>query len=264
MDTRFSAFIMDISGSRELSKANRLKIKQTLEALEETIHDWTHGVIPCKTDLRMGDELLVVAEHYHAAYILAYHIYSIWRGIAHPPYFGIAVGNTEETWGEIGDIRLWTHPVIAQAREASEILKSRRRHKPEMYLYHSVDDVSYELNYLLEVQHTLMSQQSQQQRWASLLYTYLRSQQEVSESLDISVPAVSGLISRGNYDVTEKTYDMIVRRLEKLECSDSGDKCNFEAQQLQRTRLVDNIQTHRRRKIQGAEEFVVETLLDLL
>lgn len=264
MSTQFSAFIMDVSASRELSKANRARIRGALTALEQTIHKWTRNVFLCKTNLRMGDELLIVAEHYSAAYLLAYHIYTVWRGVSHSPYFGISVGNTDETWEEIGDINLWTHPAIAQAREASEVLKSRRLHKPDMYFYYSAEKVTYELNYLLEIQHTLMSQQSQQQRWASLLYTYLRSQQEVSERLDISIPAVSGLIGRGNHDVIEKTHDMLVRKLNVLELSESDGIISQTEQDKLKAQLIDNIRADRLVKIHDTEEFILDTLMDLL
>lgn len=218
----FSLFIMDVTNSSNFSDKGELT--SYLKFWEEVLNQCTENT-KIVAKYRMGDEIICVAEHYSTAYLLAYYILGQWKYSDAMPYFGLATGEFQVDFDEIGEVEYWQHPAIKRAREQSELIKHSQREtywrlakQETLQTLDSFDSHSQD-NLLLKMQSSLIELQSEAQFQVRALYQLLESQKEVGHYLGKTQATISSLYSRGNSKLIQEIASDITNRLQKWEAT---------------------------------------------
>ncbi|UOE96206.1 transcriptional regulator [Alkalihalobacillus sp. LMS39] len=222
MERPISIFLMDVSNST--SKNNWNEMTNYLNKLEKVIREWTKGCIFSFVKHRKGDEILFVAEGYTTAYIIAYYIKLFWKYTEQPPYFGVTFGDIDEDPCTI-DIETWNHPLFKKARNALETEKSSGRsigisvHLHPNFYYSPLEIENFEstLNLFIELQCTLVEEQTNAQRMVCLLYSLLNEQKKIANLLQKTPATISNHLKKGKAKLIIKTYYHILQQINKEE-----------------------------------------------
>lgn len=213
-----SVFIMDVSNSS--SADNGETLSRYLSKLESTVKSWSGRV---QVNHRAGDELIVLAEGYSSAFIIAFYISRIWGYRLNAPYFGLSFGGIEKNIDTI-DIEKWIHPLVKQARDANEYLKKQKDR--ESFHFQSIDiepELLDMMNGVLSLQHVLSAQQTEIQRLVCSLYLIYGKQNAVADLLGRSAPTVYSHFKKGHSEQIFQSFREIVGVLESIEAKSFPD-----------------------------------------
>lgn len=228
MTNPVSVFIMDVSNSSKEGIGSELS--NYLQDLEERIGVWTKDITRTKVIHRSGDEIVVVSSGYATAYTLAFYISRIWSFKEHQPYFGISYGDIQNDVSTL-NIETWVHPLMKQARNASDILK-RQGQKRDQFNFALADvlneKISEEhyffrsqfetlLNVVLKLQQDQMNEQTDIQSLACSLFLILNQQNKVAHYLDRSASTVSSHIKKGKCESIISSFNDVLKVLNSLQ-----------------------------------------------
>ncbi|CAM4001107.1 hypothetical protein [Mesobacillus thioparans] len=216
-----SVFIMDVSDSS--SKGNGEALSSYLSKLESMIKSWDGQSGLVQVRHRAGDELIVLAEGYSTAFIIAFYISRIWKYRRNTPYYGLSFGSTEKSIDTI-DIEKWIHPLVKQAREANDYLKKQKDR--ESFRFQSFDiepEFLVMMNGMLSLQHVLSTQQTDIQRLVCSLYLIFGKQNAVADLLGRSAPTVYSHFKKGHSEQILQSFREIVGVLDSLEAKTFPD-----------------------------------------
>ncbi|MBU9712029.1 hypothetical protein [Evansella tamaricis] len=230
MKNPVSIFIMDVSNST--SNSNWNNISSYLDQVEDWIKEWVSPVGKSIVKHRRGDEIIFVSEHYFTAYIVACTLTHLWKYPEHKPYFGMSFGIIDKEIDAI-NIETWNHPLVKLARDANEIIKQSNNRIPILfhlqrdYLIDNNSDFSgnnkcfmemeNSLNLLLELQHNLMNNQTDNQRLIRSLYFIYGQQKLVASLVNKSPATISSHYKKGNTGLIFKTQTQIEQNLNSFQ-----------------------------------------------
>ncbi|PEL14299.1 hypothetical protein [Bacillus sp. AFS017336] len=213
MKTPVSIFIMDVSNS-SYDEVFGQELSMYLKEIVEMINEWTDGVVKTIVKHRMGDEILLVSNHYSSAYVLAFYISRIWKYKDNQPYFGLTFGDINLELDEI-DIETWIHPLLKKARLANESLK-RISNRPKFSfkltdLNNENDLFEFEMmfNLLLTLQNTLIENQTEIQGIICSMYLIFMKQKKIASILDKTPATISSHFRKGNSGEILNTFEEI-------------------------------------------------------
>ncbi|WP_191565601.1 hypothetical protein [Metabacillus idriensis] len=190
-----SIFIMDIQNSSQEGIGEELSAY--LEKMVKWIKTWTNDDVIVKH--RRGDEIILIADGYSAAYTIAHFISIIWKFPNNPPYFGLSYGEINKELKDI-DIEAWIHPIIKQAREANEILKSEAANRAQFRFHLNEKQAEFKMliNSLLILQKKLINEQTDIQRFVFSLFEIFNQQRKVASFLEKSPSTISSHFKKGS------------------------------------------------------------------
>lgn len=246
MSTNVSVFIMDISNSSQEQTGHELS--EYLEELKTNIVVWTQYIVETKISHRAGDELVVVCKGYATAYTLAYYINHVWKFSNHKPYFGLTFGEIPEKLSEI-NLETWIHPLMKQARNASDHLKNQQNRSQFHFALTNVSgkqsftvfNKQFEtlINTSLMLKQEQMNEQTDIQSLVCSLYFILGQQTKVSDYLERTTPTISHHMRQGKTQTILRAFHDIVNVLDSLDTQDEqGLNSNLQSN------IKRNIQYH--------------------
>lgn len=219
MNKPFSVFIMDITNSSKF--LNGEELTEYLSFWENTLTDMT-DFLGIKAKYHFGDEIICVADDYYSAVMLSYYMIYNWKYENFMPYFGISFG---ESRGEIEDVDIWNHPSIKKARQANEKIKFNASRDSLIYIdtpKNCFSD-SIDLNLIVQMQTTLIKNQTNKQREILGLYSLLDSQKEVADILNRKPPTISKHFKKGNVEIIIKNAENILSYFIMLQVQEDLD-----------------------------------------
>ncbi|MBT2677991.1 hypothetical protein J7E38_03205 [Bacillus sp. ISL-35] len=213
-----SVFIMDVSNSS--SAENGETLSRYLSELESTVKSWSgRGQV----NHRAGDELIVLAEGYSSAFIIAFYISRVWKYRLNAPYFGLSFGSIEKSIDAI-DIEKWIHPLVKQARDANDYLKKQKDRESFHFQSNDIEpELQVMMNGMLSLQHVLSEQQTEIQRLVCSLYLIYGKQNAVADLLGRSAPTVYSHFKKGHSEQILQSFQEIVRVLDSVEAKSFPD-----------------------------------------
>jgi hypothetical protein len=229
MTNPISIFILDVSNSSSEDMGETLT--GYLDDIVHSIIQWTKNIGHIKVRHRSGDEIIFVGYGYSTAYIIAFFISSIWKFPNHKPYFGLSFGDIESKLENV-DIEKWIHPLIKQARYANDLTKQEQVRTPfkfeldqfypsdsnGMSLYHPYRKEFERLfNTLLQVQHSLVKEQTDIQKRVCSLYFIFQQQKAVGKLLGKTPPTISSHYKKGKCEEIISIFHEIMAVLQSLE-----------------------------------------------
>ncbi|QIZ41042.1 hypothetical protein BHV55_04935 [Bacillus sp. RZ2MS9] len=209
-----SVFIMDVTNST--SKGDWNELTRYLKEWEGIINSWSHNEVIIKAKHRMGDEILLVGDHYATAYIIAFYMEMHWKFNDQKPYFGVSFGCIEEDLEHI-EIDWWNHPLIKRARIANEKIKNNPNRDTSV-IFDICEEVSnFErgkqfqdtMNLLVQLQNKLMDDQTKQQRLISSLYTIFKEQKKIAQELNKTSSTISSHFRKGDSEMIFKIFEQL-------------------------------------------------------
>ncbi|MDR0137606.1 hypothetical protein RFW18_07575 [Metabacillus idriensis] len=235
-----SIFIMDIQNSSAEGIGEELSAY--LEKMVKWIKTWTTEEVIVKH--RRGDEVILIANGYSAAYVIAHFISVIWKLRDNPPYFGVSFGDINRELQEI-DIETWIHPMIKLAREANESLKKEGADRAQFrfHLNENRYEIQVLINSLLVLRQKIMNEQTDIQRMVFSLYEIFRQQRKISGILSKSPSTISSHFKKGSGEELEMIFanlTAVTNSLQQKEFPDSHQALT-ELQQSIRNHLQKNI-----------------------
>lgn len=224
-----SIFIMDIQNSSQEGIGEDLSAY--LEKMVKWIKIWTNDEVIVKH--RRGDEIILIADGYSAAYTIAHFISIIWKFSKNPPYFGLSFGEINKELKDI-DIEAWIHPIIKQAREANESLKNEAANRAQFrfYLNEKQTEIQTLINSLLILERKLINEQTDIQRLVFSLFTIFNQQRKVASSLNKSPSTISSHFKKGSGEELLMIYNNLISVMQSLQVKAFPDsKPNHESLQ---------------------------------
>ncbi|MFF2445724.1 hypothetical protein ACFVSW_01390 [Neobacillus sp. NPDC058068] len=224
-----SIFILDVSNSSAENMGDELTLY--LDEMVKWITIWTENNGQVKVKHRAGDEIIFVGNGYSTAYIIAFYVSRIWKYRNHKPYFGLSFGDIDRELAEV-DIETWIHPLIKQARYANDLLKQEQNRPPfkfeldQFYLGDRNIPVLYNqfryefetlFNTILQLQHTLIKEQTNIQELVCSFYLILQQQKAVGELLGKTAPTISSHFKKGKSEEVLRTFHGLINVLNSLQ-----------------------------------------------
>lgn len=224
-----SIFILDVSNSSSEEMGETLT--NYLDDIVHLVRQWTRNTGHIKVKHRSGDEIIFAGYGYSTAYIIAFFISKIWKYSGHKPYFGLSFGDIQTKLEEV-DIEKWIHPLIKQARYANDLTKQEQVRTPfkfeldqfnpgdsrSAFLYHPFrKEFEGLFNTLLQVQHTLMKEQTEIQERVCSYYFILQQQKAVGKLLGKTPPTISSHYKKGKCEEVLSVFYEIMAVLQSLE-----------------------------------------------
>ncbi|MEK4467278.1 MULTISPECIES: hypothetical protein [Bacillus] len=207
-----SVFIMDVTNST--SEGNWKELTNYLREWESDISSWSSKETTIKVKHRMGDEILLIADHYATAYIIAFYMSLIWKFKKQKLYFGIACGYIDDNLESI-EIDSWNHPLIKRARMANERIKGDTNRDTsiifEIYEESSnlekVNQLVENMNLLAQLQDKMISDQAPQQKLVCSLYAVFGEQKRIAQELGKTTSTISSHFRKGASEMIFKVFD---------------------------------------------------------
>ncbi|WP_210366797.1 hypothetical protein [Bacillus sp. REN3] len=196
-------FIMDVSKS----SAAGAEISSYLLEVEQRIKEWYTGMIDIKVKHRAGDEIIFIAQGYPTAYITAFFISRLWKYERHMPYFGLAYGKIDDKVKNL-DVEKWIHPIVKQARMASDSLKMEQKGRETFLFRLEAENKETEmlLNRVVRLQHALETQQTEVQRLVCSMYLIFQKQNLIARLLGKSAPTIYSHFKKGHCELILDSY----------------------------------------------------------
>lgn len=218
-----SVFTMDVSNSRKFNEPS--KLTDYLDSLVAVLKDsFSTSRSAVRIKHRFGDEILVVAEGYSAAYVVAFYIRQIWKYNMHLPYFGGVIGNIDIPLGDIRDIDGWNHPLVWSSREILDTLKAQNASSRVWMKYATrnehLKELVEDINLLLEIQNEFFKKQSQKEREVGLTFTVTDYQDYMARLFDKDPSTISRQVKSSRIELMLKINDSIIRKLTTEELVD--------------------------------------------
>ncbi|MGE1214050.1 hypothetical protein [Bacillus toyonensis] len=226
MKQPISVFIMDVTNST--SKGDWNELTRYLKEWESVINSWSNNETIIKAKHRMGDEILLVGNHYATAYIIAFYMEMHWKFKEQNPYFGISFGCIEEDLEHI-EIDSWNHPLIKRARIANEKIKNNPNRDTSV-IFDVCEEVSnFEkgkqfqdtMNLLVQLQNKLLDDQTKQQKLICSLYTIFREQKKIAQELNKTSSTISSHYRKGASEMIFKIFEQLQDTLVFMETINS-------------------------------------------
>lgn len=254
-----SIFILDVSNSSAEDMGDELTFY--LGEMVKWLTIWTKNNGPVKVKHRAGDEIIFVGNGYSTAYIIAFYVSRFWKYRNHKPYFGLSFGDIDRNLEEV-DIETWIHPLIKQARYANDLLKQEQNRPPfkfELDQFYVGDrnipvlynQFRYEFetlfNTILQLQHTLIKEQTNIQELVCSFYLILQQQKAVGELLGKTAPTISSHFKKGKSEEVLRTFDELINVLNSLQKNTNQGKADnpMETSDM----LHDSIRNHLKENI---------------
>lgn len=226
-----SVFIMDVTKSSSAGFGEELS--SYLGRFETTIKKWFGEIGSVQVKHRSGDELILLAEGYSSAFITAFYISLLWKYPNNPPYFGLAYGILDKNVEEI-DIEKWIHPLVKQARLASDHLKKQKLRESFFFQNHNSEpSLQTLMNGMLMLQHVLRIQQTDVQRLVCSLYLIYGKQNAVAELLDRSAPTIYSHFKKGHCEQILRSFRDIVSVLDARQSKEYPEMENNQMKDLE-------------------------------
>ncbi|CAM3724660.1 sigma-70 family RNA polymerase sigma factor [Mesobacillus zeae] len=224
MNIPVSIFIMDVSSSSR--GGNGYELAEYLDSLVEWMVTAAAGIVPIQAKHRAGDEIIVIAEGFSTAYILAFYLRSIWKYGGQEPYFGLSFGSIGSKVEEI-DPEKWIHPLAKKAREANDLLKQEQTSRPHFKF--RIDgnkpslfdgygpEFEWLLNAVLAQQQEYISNQTELQKNVFSLYLIFKKQKVVADLLKKTPATISSHVKKGKGEELLDSCSGLVKILNSLE-----------------------------------------------
>lgn len=224
-----SIFILDVSNSSSEDMGETLTLY--LDDIVHWVTQWTKNTGHIKVKHRSGDEIIFAGYGYSTAYIIAFFISRIWKYSDHKPYFGLSFGDIQTKLEDV-DIEKWIHPLIKQARHANDLTKQEQVRTPfkfeldqfypgdssSAFLYHPFrKEFEGLFNTLLQVQHSMMKEQTELQERVCSSYFILQQQKAVGKLLGKTPPTISSHYKKGKCEEILSIFYEIIAVLQSLE-----------------------------------------------
>ncbi|WP_191561467.1 hypothetical protein [Metabacillus idriensis] len=209
-----SIFIMDIQNSSQEGMGEELSAY--LEKMVKWIKTWTNGDVIVKH--RRGDEIILIADGYSAAYTIAHFISIIWKFPNNPPYFGLSYGEINKELKDI-DIEAWIHPIIKMAREANESLKNEATNRAQFRYHLNEKQAEFQMliNSLLILQKKLINEQTDIQRFVFSLFEIFNQQRKVASFLEKSPSTISSHFKKGSGEELLMIFNNLISVMQSMQ-----------------------------------------------
>jgi len=248
-----SIFILDVSNSSSEDMGDELTIY--LDEMVKWINIWSKQIGTIKVKHRSGDEIIFVGYGYSTAYIMAFYLSRIWKYRHHKPYFGLSFGDIDRQLEEV-DIEKWIHPLIKQARYANDLIKQEQNRPPFKFeldqFYNGPfgynqfrNEFESLFNTLLNLQYTLLKEQTSIQELVCSSFLILQQQKAVGKLLGKTPPTISSHFKKGKCEEILHSFHEIINILNSLQKKSYNDrevKSDVLIQSI-RDQLKENINT---------------------
>lgn len=222
-----SVFIMDVTNSTSAGD----EVTTYLKEWERDINSWGNQNIIIKAKHRMGDEILLVSNHYATAYIIAFYMQLIWRFQEQKPYFGISFGHIEGDLEAI-DIEWWNHSLVKKARIANEKIKNKTSRDTSIVFNIGEEVVNYKsgnhykntINLFALMQSKLLGKQTVNQKLICSLYAIFGEQKRIAHELSRTSATISSHFKKGESEMVFTIFKQLQELLIILETINKEDK----------------------------------------
>jgi len=211
MKKAISLFIMDVTSSTKHENRNELSEylsiwEDILNSLENDNPDFT-----IKVNYRMGDEILLVADDYATAYLIANYMFYLWKYPKNRPYFGLSNGVINDSIEDI-DLEKWNHPLIKEARLANDSIKNTKHRQQAIKVYENKNLLSDKkiINHILKLQYYLAEKQTKKQKEITGLYMLYGAQNTLATLLNKTTATISNQFTSG-------ATSLIIESIEQLQ-----------------------------------------------
>ncbi|MCG3795979.1 hypothetical protein CON78_29965 [Bacillus toyonensis] len=224
-----SVFIMDVTNST--SEGNWNELTNYLIEWESDIRSWSSKEATIKVKHRMGDEILLIADHYATAYVIAFYMSLIWKLKKQKLYFGVACGHINDNLESI-EIDSWNHPLIKRARMANEKIKNDTNRDTsiifdmyeEVANFDKANQLVENMNLLAQLQDKMISDQAPQQKLVCSLYAVFGEQKRIAQELGKTTSTISSHFRKGASEMIFKVFNQLKDSLIFMESLNDKNK----------------------------------------
>jgi hypothetical protein len=170
----------------------------------------------------MGDEIILIAENYATAYLIAIYIILNWKYKGNNPYFGVTHGVIKQSIDEI-DLEIWNHKIVKEARMGNDFIKSSKPRVQLIYWNEPNHSKEKELvNLLLKLQGDLINEQTKKQQEITSLYMIFNSQKEIANHLNRGPSTISSHYTKGKTELIVETFNALLEMFSAKQADDLG------------------------------------------